>query len=571
MTPTLQGRWQSRIFLFSTIGFVITLIASIIFNDFRGGFIVLSYVLGLGLIWDVVYTGLQRFRWDRDWPTSYVFFAGVFEAVAAWFVMKTADYPSGFADEIDLTKYIAHYTVVWVAIFCALYSAMLIFFPRWRYHGGQIGRNMTSLGVLAVVGLLMFGGIAPELRNINENDEDESGTRFIVRIENISATGRSEDFGVFNTPFESEEPGPALPDSGYEFSFAARQGERVSFATMLVQTNDLFIAPDASGLALFDNSGEAITGDITSRLILWDAGTEENEVPGSGDNQAPRQSGANTGDTENGLVQVVNDGFSYPDINELVRVTLTYQGNTFTVRIENVSGDSDLPSPLAPGFYVVHKDGEPLYTLDQPDRAEGLAALAEDGNPSELMTTFETSLGTPFAPGVFVIHTDPNPLYANLEADRGLGLEALAEDGNPGGLAGLEFVSGVFNTPVGADAPGPLLPGASYEFEVTADEDDFLSFATMFVHSNDLFVAPGPEGIALFDEDGQPFSGEIGVGLWDAGTEENEEPATGLNQAPRQAGANTGNPENGVVQLVDDEFNYPATFNLVRITITPVK
>ena len=91
----------------------------------------------------------------------------------------------------------------------------------------------------------------------------------------------------------------------------------------------------------------------------------------------------------------------------------------------------------------------------------------------------------------------------------------------------------------------------------------------MYVQSNDLFLAPGETGIALF-VDGQPISGDITdqIDLWDAGTEVNEEPGVGANQAPRQAAANTGADEGGVVRLVDDGYTYPAVADIVLITIS---
>ncbi len=203
---------------------------------------------------------------------------------------------------------------------------------------------------------------------------------------------------------------------------------------------------------------------------------------------------------------------------------------TFLVRIENISGDSDLP--------------------------------------------------TPFAPGVWVLHSEAGPLFIEGEADKGYGLEALAEDGDPSGLAealnGMDLHAGVFNTPAGADGPGPLLPGESYEFEVKATADTpYLSFATMFVQSNDLFVGPGESGIALFDMDGMAMMGMHDVtadmDLWDAGTEANEEPGVGGDQAPRQSGPNTGLPEiEGTVRVVDDGYTYPDVSALVKVTIDEV-
>ena len=200
---------------------------------------------------------------------------------------------------------------------------------------------------------------------------------------------------------------------------------------------------------------------------------------------------------------------------------------TYVVRIENISGDSDLP--------------------------------------------------TPFAPGVWVLHSEPGALFIEGEADKGYGLEALAEDGDPSALAealnGMDLHAGVFNTPAGADGPGVILPGQAYEFEVKVTaEAPYLSFATMLVQSNDLFVGPGEAGIALIDMDGMAMEGmqdlTADLQLWDAGTEFNEEPGVGPDQAPRQSGANTGRPEiGGTVRVVDDGYSYPDVTALVKVSI----
>ena len=72
-----------------------------------------------------------------------------------------------------------------------------------------------------------------------------------------------------------------------------------------------------------------------------------------------------------------------------------------------------------------------------------------------------------------------------------------------------EFLkSGVFNTPVGASAPGALLPGNSYAFEFTAGPGSKLSFATMFVLSTDMFSDPLDDGIELYDAIGDQVAGE---------------------------------------------------------------
>ena len=183
----------------------------------------------------------------------------------------------------------------------------------------------------------------------------------------------------------------------------------------------------------------------------------------------------------------------------------------------------------------------------------------------------------PHSPGVWTVTRTRNPLFRIGQFDAGLGLERQAEDGNPAMLAAsvasLDYVksSGVFNTPAGDVNPGPATPGKAYEFTISAVQGDRLSFTSMFGQSNDLFYAPGEGGVPLFTEDGDPRSGNITrfIKLWDAGTEVNQEPGLGADQAPRQAAPNTGEMEHNRIQRVRDEYTYPATNEVIKVTIMP--
>jgi hypothetical protein len=133
----------------------------------------------------------------------------------------------------------------------------------------------------------------------------------------------SARMGIFNQPAGADAPGPILPGGAYEFSFTAAEGMKLNLIAMYGQSNDLFYAPEQA-LDLFVN-GEPLSGDITDKLILWDAGTEVNQAPGVGADQAPRQKAKNTGATENGVVGMVKDGFSYPNTKDVLRVTVTQE------------------------------------------------------------------------------------------------------------------------------------------------------------------------------------------------------------------------------------------------------
>jgi hypothetical protein len=85
--------------------------------------------------------------------------------------------------------------------------------------------------------------------------------------------------------------------------------------------------------------------------------------------------------------------------------------------------------------------------------------------------------------------------------------------------------------------------------------------------------------VALLDAGGAPRSAAAidadlarELAVWDAGTEANQVGAAGPDQAPRQAGPNTGAPEgSGLVRrFADPRFRYPAADRLLRITIRPI-
>jgi hypothetical protein len=196
--------------------------------------------------------------------------------------------------------------------------------------------------------------------------------------------------------------------------------------------------------------------------------------------------------------------------------------------------------------------------------------------PDMFIASNGTKWSLAFSPGIAVVHTDMAPIFASGRKDRGQGLEAQAEDGDPSVLAkslangkGIKSVT-VFNTPVGASAPGPITPGAGYEVTVSAMPGDRLSLTLMMGQSNDWFYAPRESGIELY-KNGKTTSGDITsqISMWDAGTEVNEEPGIGPNQGPRQKAANTGKEENATVHKIQDGKAYSKPSEVMRITINP--
>lgn len=148
----------------------------------------------------------------------------------------------------------------------------------------------------------------------------EDGNPEILSKSLLTKVG-SLNVGIFNTPIGMNSPAPILPGGAYQFTFTGTEGMKLNLIAMYGQSNDLFYAPEKA-IDLFEN-GEAISGDITDKLMLWDAGTEVNQAPGIGDEQAPRQKMANVGKTENGVVGMVKDNFTYPNTKDVLRITIT--------------------------------------------------------------------------------------------------------------------------------------------------------------------------------------------------------------------------------------------------------
>lgn len=208
----------------------------------------------------------------------------------------------------------------------------------------------------------------------------------------------------------------------------------------------------------------------------------------------------------------------------------------FKVRVENVSNPEGMtasngekvPFALSPGMFVLSEKSAPLFSEGKPARRNGLEMQAEDGDPSGLVASLVD------------MHHSSN-------------------------------LHGVFNMPVGAMAAGPIRPGDSFEFTVTAVPGMKLYMTQMFGQSNDWFYAPAANGIALFDAKGNPVNGDVTdqLILWDAGTEKDEEIGIGANQGPRQKGPNTGDDEHGVVHRVNDARWQGKNAAFFHITITP--
>ena len=344
--------------------------------------------------------------------------------------------------------------------------------------------------------------------------------------------------GVFAVPTGGTDPAPIFPGGAYEFEFEADASTPyLSFGTMLVQSNDLFAAPMQSGLRVFDASGMPQTGDVSDALVLWDAGSERNEAPGAGPNQAPRQAGPNTGPAEGVVSAFANATRALPLPRGIVDVQVRAVTEALEVTVTNVSAmRGALTTPVAPVFWAVHDASWSLFEAGG-EASAGLEALAEDGGPGGLVGEHGDAAGVAAA-----------------------GAQPITNE-RPG------------------DDPGPAFPGESFTFEVPLDADHpYLSLACMVVESNDAFLAFGPQGVALFadgvlrPDDELAAAITAALAVWDAGTEANEVPGAGAHQPIRQSMPNSGpaDPMSGVRVYADatDDLAGENAGGFATVTVT---
>ena len=303
-----------------------------------------------------------------------------------------------------------------------------------------------------------------------------------------------------------------MPGDSITLKIMAHDGDVLSAATMLIQTNDGFTGLDSAPLTAGDKD-----------TVAYDAGTEDNteakaHVPGppfggknAGPDTTPRQPiSMHTG--IKGTADVTPDfNWSGPVARFSIKMVdaAPPSGPTYDVTITNITTSMQA---LSPPIIATHPASAHAWQMGQP-ASKGLELVAEDGKSDMLASE----------------------------------LKAVATDVQP--------------------AKAHLFPGDYITLRITAKDGDVLSAATMLVQTNDGFTGLDSVALAAGDKDTMAY---------DAGTEENTElkadipgfggmmhgPDTTPHQAITMHQGITGKAE------VTPEFNWSGP--VARFTITMV-
>lgn len=141
MLPTLNGRLQTRIFMLVVFGGLITLVLTPILPgdpDYATTYLILATVLVLGIVWELIYHGIQQFRWEKDWPTMFGLITALNEGALVWLFVDLGAVPGIDADSVPFWAFFIDFSVIWFIVWVWTNGPMRVPLIRWRFFGGRI-------------------------------------------------------------------------------------------------------------------------------------------------------------------------------------------------------------------------------------------------------------------------------------------------------------------------------------------------------------------------------------------------------------------------------------------------
>jgi hypothetical protein len=153
MTPRLGARIQTRLLVAGLLGLLWALpITPILPRPVWGGHRIglagmyrmslagVAVVTIVGLVWELVYHGLQQLRHDRDWPSLFALLAAVPEGITTWVALHAVGVVPGplAPGSPFFGPYAAFFVSAWLVVWLFLQGPIRVVVPRWRYNGGRL-------------------------------------------------------------------------------------------------------------------------------------------------------------------------------------------------------------------------------------------------------------------------------------------------------------------------------------------------------------------------------------------------------------------------------------------------
>ncbi|WP_183096226.1 hypothetical protein [Nocardioides stalactiti] len=149
MLPTLNGRIQTRVFMLVVFGGFLTFILTPLlpggfgFNgeSYKITYLILLTVLVLGVGWELIYHGIQQFRWEKDWPTMFGLITAINEGALVWLLLEFGLIPGIEGSNPPASVFWAFFidfSIIWFVIWVWTNGPMRVPLIRWRFQGGRI-------------------------------------------------------------------------------------------------------------------------------------------------------------------------------------------------------------------------------------------------------------------------------------------------------------------------------------------------------------------------------------------------------------------------------------------------
>lgn len=366
-----------------------------------------------------------------------------------------------------------------------------------------------------------------------------------ITFENLSVPKDFVESGSFSEANNIE----IFPGQSTTINFSAGKTQSLMLATMYGASKDWFFASKQPGIKLFDDNGNAIIGDVSSEILLWDNGTKNNT----------------TGAIENNPVQLV-EGIN---ASKLMRAQLDFNKVTsvFTLTLTNTSKGTDHETAFSPGVWAISNfngktllNTTPFFTAGETSNSE-ITDIAEKGNITKMLNKLETQTGimTTLSPALVVVYKgSKNPIFQVGTSDYGLGLKDIAQRGDATTLKNeLLKMSNVTSVTIIGNAPLSFGQKASATVAIQATEK--IAYVTMFGSSNDWFFA-NQEPID-FNQKGDISSI---TQLYDSGTGIDQYPGAGNNQT-LFGGIPTL--ENKAISTITKNYPVPNINKIIKVNI----
>ncbi|KPH11680.1 spondin domain-containing protein [Chryseobacterium sp. ERMR1:04] len=402
-------------------------------------------------------------------------------------------------------------------------------------------KNIFKIATLAAGIITTFA-----LTSCDNNDTMEiPSSEKTITFENVVAP---KDF-VESGSFKGTTAPIITPGQSVSIKFSAGKAQSLMFATMYGASKDWFFASQQPGIKLFDNNGNAITGDVSSQVLLWDNGTKDN-VSGQPESKPIAQVPGVTAS------QLMKLNLAYNDVS-----------SEFTLTITNTSAGTGHETPFSPGVWAVSNyngsqllNSAPFFTPNALSNPE-ITDIAQMGDITKMVTSLNanTKVMTGLSPALVVVYNgDKNPIYELGQLDAGKGLKEIAQMGDvnklQNSLKALPNVKGVY---IAGNAP--VAPGAKVMTKFQSNPGDKIAYVTMFGFSNDWFYAN--EQSIDANTKGDLTSKTT---LFDSGTGIDQYPGAGNHQA---LFGGTPQAESKVIAKVGNVFPIPAVQNVLKVTI----